>query len=98
MIGLIPRGGGIIWFVGVGLAGGQATFADTQDPPCADEYDPGKVWQVWLAGVAGWVCLAGRPATLADEQDPPLPNRAGAFVSLPGSLLRGAIPAGDSHL
>ena len=70
MIGLIPRGGGIIWFVGVGLAGGPATFADTQDPPCADEYDPGKVWQVWLAGVVGWVRLAGRPGWPMGETHP----------------------------
>ena len=35
----------VVW-VGMGLARQPATFADTQDPPCANEYDPGKVWQV----------------------------------------------------
>ena len=33
MVGLIPRDGEIISFVGVGLARGPAIFADTQDPP-----------------------------------------------------------------
>ena len=70
VIGLIPRGGVIIWFVGVGLARGPATLADTRDPPCADEYDPGKVWQVWLAGTVGWVRLAGRPPLPMGETHP----------------------------
>ena len=65
-------------------------LADTRDPPCADEYDPGKVWQVLLAGGAGWVRLAGRPGWPMGETHP--------YQTGPGSLLRGAIPAGDSHL
>ena len=69
---LCAEGGEIISFVGVGLARGPATLADTQDPPCADETDSGKVWRVCLAGTVGWVLLAGGPATLADGRDPPL--------------------------
>ena len=102
MVGLIPRGGEIISFVGVGLARGSATLADTQDPPCADETDSGKVWRVLLAGVVGWVWLlagyVGRwarptptcwPAMLADGRDPPL--HAGRLCWPIGETRQGSI-------